>query len=156
MKTLFKIMALFMLLFNFAACGDDDEEVQIQQLPVNYANLDGTWKLTEWNGQALPEGNYVYISFTRRDHTFKIYQKMDSMYARLITGTFTIEEDEYLGYVINGEYDYDNGDWNNKYIVVLLENGTMTWTVKDDEEDVSRYERCDAIPDEILKETENL
>ena len=36
---------------------------------------------------------------------------------------FSIENDPYLGYVISGEYDFGNGDWNNDYIVTdLLES----------------------------------
>eukprot|EP00975_Prorocentrum_lima_P066602 12910107-Prorocentrum_lima.AAC.1 len=65
-----------------------------------------------------------------------MYQKFDSMYARYITGSFSIENNPYLGYIISGVYDYGNGDWNNKYIVTdLLESGSMTWTSKDDESD---------------------
>lgn len=48
MKTLFRIMTLFLTLFCFAGC-DDDEEV-LATLDVTAANLDGTWKLVEWNG----------------------------------------------------------------------------------------------------------
>ena len=54
MKTLFRIMALFMLLFSFSACEDEDEPVS--SLEVNPANLNGTWRLEEWNGQPLAEG----------------------------------------------------------------------------------------------------
>lgn len=51
MKTLFRIMTLFLTLFCFAGC-DDDEEV-LATLDVTAANLDGTWKLVEWNGAPL-------------------------------------------------------------------------------------------------------
>ena len=94
MKTLFRIMALFMLLFNFSACSDDEEALEVPTLEVNYANLHGTWMLTEWNGQPISEGTYCYIDFNRREHTFKMYQKFDSMYARCITGEFTLEKDD--------------------------------------------------------------
>lgn len=153
MKNIFRMMALYMLLFSFIACGDDDEET-VPTLEVNYASLHGTWKLAEWNGAPLADGTYCYITFVRRDRTFKIYQNFDSMYARSITGTFLIENDRELGYVISGEYDYGRGEWNNKYIVTdLLESGSMIWTVKDDPADVSRYERCDEIPQEVIEET---
>ena len=42
MKTLFRIMTLFLTIFCFAGC-DDDEEV-LATLDVTAANLDGTWK----------------------------------------------------------------------------------------------------------------
>jgi len=75
------------------------------------------------------------------------------MYARYITGDFSIEKDPYLGYVISGEYDFGNGEWNNDYIVTdLLEVGSMIWTAKDDAGDVSKYVRCDEVPSKIVEE----
>ena len=80
-------------------------------------------------------------------------QKFDSMYARYITGSFDIEEDPYLGSVISGEYDQWMGDWNSEYIVTdLLESGSMIWTAKDNESDVTKYVRCDKVPDEVVAE----
>lgn len=49
MKTLFRIMTIFLMLFCFAGCDDDKEEV-LSTLDVTAANLNGTWKLVEWNG----------------------------------------------------------------------------------------------------------
>ena len=44
MKPLFRIMTLFLTLFCFAGC-DDDEEV-LSTLNVTAANLDGTWTVS--------------------------------------------------------------------------------------------------------------
>ena len=143
MKNIFKLMALFAFLFCLTSC-DDDEPV-IPTLEVTPANLNGTWELSEWN---------CYITFNRKEQTFEMYQKFDSMYARYITGNFSIEVDPYLGSIISGDYDFGNGDWNNKYIVTdLLESGSMIWTAKDDENDVNKYIRCDKVPEEIIAET---
>lgn len=151
MKNIFKLMALFAFLFCFASC-EDDEPV-IQTLAVTPANLHGTWELSEWNGAPLAEGTYCYITFNRKEQTFEMYQKFDSMYARYITGTFSIKNDPYLGYVISGTYDFGNGKWNNEYIVTdLLESGSMVWTVKDNENDVNKYVRCEQVPAEIVAE----
>ncbi|WP_308756372.1 lipocalin family protein, partial [uncultured Bacteroides sp.] len=107
----------------------------------------------EWNGQPLAEGTYCYVTFNRKEQTFEMYQKFDSMYARYITGSFSIEEDPYLGSIISGMYDFGNGDWNNEYIVTdLLETGSMVWTAKDNENDVNKYVRCEKIPEDIVKE----
>lgn len=153
MKTLFRMMALFMLLIGFTACEDDEETVST--LEVNYANLNGTWQLAEWNGQPLAEGTYCYITFVRKDKTYKMYQKFDSMYARCVTGTFTVENDDYLGYIISGDYDL-KGEWANSYIVTdLLPSGSMIWTVKDDYNDVSKYVRCDGVPSNIVEEAKD-
>ena len=115
--------------------------------------IDREMELAEWNGASLDEGTYCYVIFNRKEQTFEMYQKFDSMYARYITGSFSIENNPYLGYIISGVYDYGNGDWNNKYIVTdLLESGSMTWTSKDDESDVNKYIRCEKVPEEIIAE----
>lgn len=144
-------MALFAFLFCFAAC-DDNEQV-IPTLEVTPANLHGTWKLSEWNGAPLAEGTYCYITFNRKELTFEMYQKFDSMYARYITGSFRVEVDPHLGFIISGDYDFGKGDWNDEYIVTdLLENGSMIWTAKNNKNDVCKYIRCEKIPDEIVAE----
>ena len=152
MKSIFKLMILAALSCSFSACSNDDEPT-VPTLEVTTANLNGTWQLAEWNGQPLAEGVYCYIVFNRREQTFEMYQKFDSMYARYITGSFSIEKDPYLGSVISGVYDYGNGEWNHEYIVTdLLASGSMVWTAKDDETDVNKYVRCDEVPEEIVAE----
>lgn len=121
-------------------------------LDVTANNISGTWKLTEWSGGEMAGGSYVYIEFTRRDQTFTIYENLDSFSARRITGRYNILTDEELGAVIWGQYDYTNNDWAHRYIVRGLTATKMTWIAKDDPEDVSVYERCDAVPDDILAE----
>lgn len=152
MKNIFKLMVLFALLFCGSSCSDD-EELTVARLEVTTANLNGVWQLAEWNGQPLAEDTYCYIKFNRKDQTFEMYQKFDSMYARYITGSFSIRKDPYLGAVIAGVYYYGNGDWNNEYIVTdLLESGSMVWTATEDKGDINKYVRCDRIPDEIIEE----
>ena len=113
MRILFRIIPLCMLLFSFMAC-DDDEEVKVETLEVTPANLNGTWRLVEWNGEPMADGTYCYITFVRRDKTFEMYQKFDSMYARFLSGIFEIEKDTYLGYIISGKYNNSlGGRWNN-------------------------------------------
>lgn len=149
MKNIFKIIAVFAFIFCFSSC--NDEVPQVLTLEVTPANIDGVWQLSEWNGAPLAEGTYCYVVFHRKERTFEMYQKFDSMYARYITGSFQIEKDPYIGYIISGVYDYSNGDWNNEYIVTdLLESGSMVWTTLDDETDVSKYVRCESVPEEIL------
>ena len=156
MKNLFKTIFLFSLMFCLASCEDDFHSGSHSGgsgMDVTPANINGTWQLSEWNGAPLAEGTYCYVVFSRRERTFEIYQKFDSMYARYITGTYSIEDDPYKGYVISGVYDYDNGDWNNDYVGTdLLESGSMGWTAVGDETDVCKYVRVDAVPDEIEEE----
>lgn len=156
MKTLFRMMALFMMLFTFSACSEDEEETIVPTLEVNYVNLEGTWQLTEWNGQPLPDGCYCYMELNRKDHTFTLYQKFDSMYARLITGEFVLEKDNDYRSIIHGTYHYGMGEWNNSYLITdLLETGSMIWTAVGDDSDVCKYERCPEVPEEVMAEAGN-
>ena len=54
-----------------------------------------------------------------------------------------------LGAVIRGSYDYGAGDWAHRYIVTDFTETSMVWTAKDDRSDISVYERCDGIPEDI-------
>lgn len=90
MKNIFKLTALAVFLCCLVSC-DDDEPI-IPTLEVTPANLNGTWELSEWNGTPLAEGTYCYITFNRKEQTFEMYQKFDSMYARYITGSFSIRK----------------------------------------------------------------
>ncbi|MGL4519039.1 MAG: lipocalin family protein [Phocaeicola sp.] len=155
MKTFFKIMMFFSLLFTATACSNSDEPV-IENMPIEatYANVAGTWELTSWNDAPLAEGLYCYLEFNRKDRTFVIYDNMNSMVAHKQTGSFTIAKDPKNEKIdlISGRYDYDGGKWSNVYQLVVFEN-QMNWTVQGDLSDVSIYERCNEIPAEVLNGT---
>lgn len=146
-NSMLKMLLLLVVVCCSASCSDD--EAPVPTLEVIPVNLHGTWKLQELNGAEIPENMYVYIDFNRKG-TFKLYQNNDSMYPRCITGTFNIRHDDEQGAIISGMYDFQNGMWNNEYIVTdLLETGSMIWTVKDGDE-ISKYVRVDEIPSEII------
>ena len=155
---LFTLLAALLLTTGFVSCSSDDDEPKEQSLAVTPANLNGAWKMTSWNnGQPMPEGTYCYVVFNRRDNTMDMYDNLNSMYAVHTTGSFKVEQDPYLGYVVSGSYDYNLGDWNQSYIVTnLYASGSMIWTAKDDANDVCRYERCSEVPAEIIKEASDL
>ena len=52
MNVFFKMLLCTMLLATFVACNDDDD-VKDAILEVNYKNLNGTWRLSEWNGKEM-------------------------------------------------------------------------------------------------------
>lgn len=144
------LLILLTCLFCLSSCSKN-EELQEVALEVNSNNISGTWQLTEWNGAQLPEGSYCYLILERRDKKFKLYQKIDSMYGRYITGTYELETDPYLGSIISGDYDYGAGDWNNSYIVTnLMPSGTMTWTVKGNSDDVTLFRKCSDVPADVI------
>lgn len=153
MKTLFKIMASLMMIISFSGCSDNDEPMPPSTLPITYANIDGIWQLAQWNGQPTPEGTYCYIVFSRKERTFSMYQKFDSMYPRTITGTFVLEDEDDanpMRAIISGTYHYGMGTWNHTYLISeLTEEGTMLWTATDDETDVCLYQKCEELPEEV-------
>lgn len=156
MKTIIRILSLVVLLactVVFPSCSDDDNKPKVKTVAVNYATINGSWKLSKWCGKPLPEGNYCYIEFDRTSHTYKMYDNMQSMYARFTSGSFTLEENPYLGTLISGVYDFGNGNWNHKYIISdMLETGSMVWTVSDNSADFSQYVRVESVPQEIIDE----
>ena len=150
MRHLFRIAALAASLLFLAACEED--ETPAREIEVTPAYLNGTWILAEWNGVPLADGLYLYVTFNRRESTYEMYYNFDSMYARLVTGSYSIEKQKDLGYVVSGDYDYGNGDWTRQYVVTERTDESMTWTAEDDAGDVHRFVRCEKVPDEIVEE----
>ncbi len=149
MKTFLKTMALMFVLSGVVACSPDEDDA-LQPLEVTPNNISGIWTLAELNGEPLPDGLYCYIEFVRRERTFTMYQKFDSMYPRRLTGGFSITKDEYKGYILDGKYDYGTGDWNYSYIVTNLFEESMVLTADTENGDVCKYVRCNEIPAEII------
>ena len=144
------IKRIIIALFAAAAlisCVEKTEPV-VEQLEVNANNISGSWKLVEWNGAAMFETTYMYVNFVRNDRTFTIYQNLDSFadVPHIATGTYYIDTDMELGAIIRGMYDYDSGDWAQRYIVKSLTASEMIWVAKDDENYVQKFERVESIP----------
>lgn len=135
------------------ACEQPTSEPQTpEQLEVSPNNISGSWRLTLWNNESLPEGLYVYIDFVRSDRTFTMYQNTDSHYTRTLTGRFNIYVDEELGAaVLRGEYDHGAGEWNHRYIVESLTADEMLLVAKDTPTERLTYTRT-PIPAEIVGE----
>ena len=163
MKTLFRMMALFALLFAAASCSDDDEAIAMPSLDVNYANVAGTWKLSEWNGEELNDTRYYYITFNRKaeddKRTYIIYTNLNSAVSERITGTFLLDKDDDDADVISGTYDYTmsiNDAWENKYFVEELTNEKMSWKATENVEEVRVYTRCSEVPADIVNGIRNV
>lgn len=152
-KAFFRIVVILFSVLYLQGCSDEDSVTPEPSLAVTPANIAGTWMLVEWNGVQLNDSVYCYITFNRRERTYVMYQKFDSMYARRITGTYSIDEDRALGAVISGTYDYGMGEWNNTYVVSdLYASGSMVWSAVGNFEDICRYVRCDAVPQYVVDE----
>lgn len=149
MKTFLKTMALMLVLSGFVACSPVEDDAP-QPLEVTPNNISGIWMLAEVNDEPLPDGLYCYIELVRRDRTFTMYQKFDSMYPRRLTGKFNLKKDEYKGDILEGKYDYGAGDWNKSYIVTNLFEESVVLTADAENGDVCKYIRCNEIPYEII------
>lgn len=66
LKKLFTLLVIALFACGFAACSSDDEEPEERSLEVTPANLHGTWKLAEWNGEPLAEGTTATSFSTAR------------------------------------------------------------------------------------------
>lgn len=156
MKIFFRILSVFMLLTAITSCSDDDKEEVKPVLDVNYANLAGTWQLTEWNGEKMNDSRYYYIIFNRKEEDGKrgymIYTNLNSATSQRISGAFQLETDEETRDIISGTYNYqmstDDG-WNHSYIITDFYKESMVWTAKDDTAEVRIYARCEEIPADI-------
>ncbi len=148
----FILLTISLLAITFVACDQPaPEEPTEPQLEVTANNIAGEWKLTEWKGEPLAEGSYVYLSIDRRERSYVLYQNLDSFSTRVLTGSFFIETDPERGAVIRGNYDYDRGDWANRYCVISLTANEMVWASSNNVVDQSVYTRTQ-IPDEIKGE----
>lgn len=162
MKTLFRMMALFALLAGMASCSDDDDETLVKPvLEVNYANVAGTWRLSEWNGESIDgDTRYYYITFNRKEEDGKrkytVYTNLNSFVSERITGDFLLDTDEDLGDLISGKYDYKlsmDDEWEHTYIITNLYDDSMTWTAKEQADEVRVYTRCSEVPADIVAGT---
>lgn len=147
MKKILTLISIIALAISAISC-EKENNAQPQQLEVNAHNISGQWKLTQWNGNALAEGTYVYLDIVRNDKTYTMYQNMDSFtnVPHVITGSYALSTDVELGAIIRGVYDHDCGEWSHRYVIKSLTSNTMEWVAVDDASFTQTYIRVDNIP----------
>lgn len=143
-----KYLILTLIAATTVSCDKNDLSEKVVYLEVNANNISGQWELTEWNGNALQSGTYVYLDIVRNDRTYTMYQNLDSFMdvPHVVTGSYYLETNPELGAVIRGNYDHDSGDWSHRYIIKDLTATGMIWVAKDDETFVQKFVRIDSIP----------
>ncbi len=165
MKKIFRILLGSLMLVAATACEDSDEQVGPRYLDVDYANVAGVWRLAEVNGIMQDENPYLYLILNCRAdedrdnlRTFESYDNMNSGLSRHVEGIYNIKAEEDELPVIGGYYDHGIGInlWEHDYYVTELTAERMVWTATDNPDDISVYERCDAVPEEIVKGTRSL
>lgn len=114
---------------------------------ADLSSIAGYWHLVSWGGDTtldfdvylsiLSDGNVTLWQRGLASHSWKRYDSR----ATLVDG------------VISGKYN-DNEVWANSYNVDISAD-SMTWTATGDAADVSVYERCSTLPDELDAATIN-
>ncbi|WP_430812789.1 MULTISPECIES: hypothetical protein [unclassified Carboxylicivirga] len=159
MKFLINIFVVFALGLGFVSCSNDDDEVFVDPtLDVNYANMAGTWRLSEWNGEKMDgDTRYYYITLDRFEnggtYRYEIYTNLNSFVSEHITGTYQLGETEDMKPTISGTFDYTlTGDdaWLYDYLITELYETSVKWTATDDAEEVRVYTRCSEVPADIV------
>ncbi|MCQ2146748.1 MAG: hypothetical protein MJZ16_04440 [Bacteroidales bacterium] len=130
-----------LLIFSCTKVEPEDVEPQI---PVTFTNTAGDWVLSSWRGEDM-SGTPVYVRL--KDKKFTLWQSVGSMYPVKYTGEYNLYEEDGLGMIIRGMYDYTYEYWAHKYSITSLTKTKMEWTSLDDPTDVSLYERTDSFPE---------
>lgn len=139
------IIAVFACLALALSCNNVDPEPMEPQVPVTITNTTGDWVLSTWRGEDMSAAP-VYVRL--KDKRFTLWQSVGSMYPVKYTGDYNLYEEEGLGMIIRGLYDYTYEYWSHKYCITSLTATKMEWTSLDDPTDISLYERTDSFPEE--------
>lgn len=114
-----------------ASCQKEQIPESEPQLTVNFTNTSGEWELVTWNGNDMSD---TPMHLTLKAKRFTILQTVGSMYPEKVTGSYNIYEEEGLGMVIRGIYDYTYEYWVHSYVISSLTASSMEWkTVGKDE-----------------------
>jgi hypothetical protein len=125
----FGFIALFAMVMLFVGCEKPTPQPQPTPQPeVTYKNMEGIWRLEEWNGKELIDGAFLFIKFDT-EQRFEMWDNLGSMYTQHKSGAFSIQQDANGNYTISGQYDNGVGDWANSYRVEMQRDGEdMLWS----------------------------
>jgi hypothetical protein len=132
MKAMKRILYILLLAATaVVGCKKINPVVTLEQL------LQGQWRGSETSVDAA-----IYIEFMK-DHTFELYQKMDTEGFELRRGTWTLSGD-----ILSGAYN-DGQSWAASYKISIIE-GTSTLTMVSQNEggETNTYQGC-WIPDGV-------
>ena len=156
MKKITNIIVALLALLSFVGCGE-----KMVELSPTHKLLLGSWHMVEWVGSAaeaeaaqiaesgLEEDFLSYLDVWMcfyANGTFDIYQKgMPYIYYTKFNGTCLVSGD-----ILSGTYS-DEKPFGSQYNVALSDDGKqLTLTKVDMEDDVTVYERVEAIPSEVI------
>ena len=98
-------------------------------LDITNENIAGEWHLTSINGEELNSDNaYFTIELYSESTRFLITENLNSSFENILSGVYSLSENESSQHVISGVYDYSFGQtWNETYSVEHLTEDAMTW-----------------------------
>jgi hypothetical protein len=136
------LIALFAMLFVGCEKPTPQPTPEPQPQPdVTYEAITGAWELTEWNGEGIAEGTYLYITFEGETRRFEMWDNLGSMYVQHKAGSFTIKDNNGK-FTLSGQYDNGVGDWNHNYTVAFLQGGEqMAWQTDEEHMLLRRIEK---------------
>ena len=123
-------------------------------IAVTYDSINGAWELEKWNDMELTESTALYIEFKGKEHSFEMWDNLNSMYMVETTGGFAIKVDYSNRYILSGWYDYGAGDWSSEYFVSMDAEGDYMFWVRmaddnlngEDSSDKMVFKKIDNIP----------
>jgi hypothetical protein len=129
MKHLQQLLLITLGALLVIGCQHPEPEPQPEPQPeVSYKNMEGTWRLEEWNGDKLTEGAFLFVEFDQQQR-FTMWDNLGSMYTQERTGSYTISQNSDNKYILTGTYDYGVGDWAHSYKVEMQRDGEdMLWS----------------------------
>lgn len=104
--------------------------VSLLTIEVNANNISGTW--ADKNDE-----NHI-ITLVRKDRTYTL-----QMNGETFTGSYNLQTNESGDVIIRGNYDYDSGDWEHRYIIQDLTETSMRWVATDDDTIVYEFVKQD-------------
>ncbi len=145
-KVLLAIMAAASMIISCESADLDTNQPVEEQLAVTTNNLKGNWELVLWNGSAM-DLTYMYLTIDR-GLTYTMYQNPDSFsdVPRVITGEYFLYEEDLVGVIIRGNYEYTGDEWSRRYIVKSLTASSMVWVDMNDSSEIMEFKKIDAIP----------
>lgn len=131
--------------------GEDNGGGGNKKPQVTLEDLKGNWRLASWtvNGKAQSFGSdqYVYLVLRSDTKQFSLYQNIDSQGAVVLSGAFSLTNG-----ILSGRYIGASSAvaWSNDYKVTDFDASRITLASVSNPDDVTRYDRVDKVPDEIV------
>ena len=147
---LFNLTLLLLFSLAVSSCERPAPLPNQESIAVTYDTIAGCWQLTHLEGAPLSDETELYIAFDNTEHTFVMWDNLNSMYLRETTGRYSITAEEDGTYTLSGSYDNGVGKWSNDYRIELTNEGLgMKWHTLSESHEVMDFVFIGDLPDNI-------